>query len=122
MTETYIDLRSLLVEREEFEGSMVSKLREGLAQGGPQVRALKEINDTLAKKLTTAQPAQAKKLHLKLGVVHFYLGHMPQAIEQLSSPTARSVSYEPRKAVMPRRLLQRLVRRLGQLRHERASR
>ena len=83
MTETYIDLRSLLVEREEFEGSMVSKLREGLAQGGPQVRALKEINDTLAKKLTTAQPAQAKKLHLKLGVVHFYLGHMPQAIEQL---------------------------------------
>ena len=39
MTETLIDLRALLVEREEFEGSMVSKLREGLAQGGPQVKA-----------------------------------------------------------------------------------
>ena len=34
MTETMIDLRALLVEREDFEGGMVSKLREGLAQGG----------------------------------------------------------------------------------------
>ena len=83
MTETLIDLRALLVEREEFEGSMVSKLREGLAQGGPQVKALKEINETLTKRLAAAQPPQQKKLHLKLGVVAFFLGKMTDAVEQL---------------------------------------
>ncbi|HET6574240.1 MAG TPA: DNA-directed RNA polymerase subunit alpha C-terminal domain-containing protein [Fimbriiglobus sp.] len=83
MTETMIDLRALLVEREEFEGSMVSKLREGLSQGGQQVRALREINDTLAKRLAAAAGPQQKKLHLKLGVVQFYLGHLDVAIEHL---------------------------------------
>ncbi|OWK45275.1 hypothetical protein [Fimbriiglobus ruber] len=56
MTDTLIDLRALLVEREEFEGSMVSKLREGLAQGGQQIRSLREINDTLTKRLAAAAP------------------------------------------------------------------
>ena len=83
MTETLIDLRALLVEREEFEGSMVSKLREGLAQGGPQVKALKDINETLTKRLAVAQPTQQKKLHLKLGVVAVFLGKMTDAVEQL---------------------------------------
>ena len=83
MTETLIDLRALLVERDEFEGSMVSKLREGLAQGGPQVKALKDIHETLVKRLAAADPAKQKKLHLKLGVVQFFLGHMGQAVEQL---------------------------------------
>jgi len=83
MTESTIDLRALLVEREEFEGSMVSKLREGLAQGGPQIKALKEINDTLNKRLPTAAPPQQKKLHLKLGVVQFFLGRIPLAVEHL---------------------------------------
>lgn len=83
MTESTIDLRALLVEREEFEGSMVSKLREGLAQGGNQIRTLREINDTLTKRLASAAPPQQKKLHLKLGVVQFYLGHTAQAVEQL---------------------------------------
>jgi DNA-directed RNA polymerase subunit alpha len=83
MTDAMIDLRALLVEREEFEGSMVSKLREGLAQGGQQIRSLKEINDTLTKRLTAAAGPQQKKLHLKLGVVQFFLGHMTAAIEHL---------------------------------------
>jgi DNA-directed RNA polymerase subunit alpha len=83
MTDTMIDLRALLVEREEFEGSMVSKLREGLAQGGQQIRSLREINDTLSKRLAAAAGPQQKKLHLKLGVVQFYLGHMAAAIEHL---------------------------------------
>lgn len=78
-----IDLKALLVEREEFEGSMVSKLREGLAQGPNQIRALKDINDTLQKRLAASTGAQQKKLHLKLGVVHFYLGRTQQAIEHL---------------------------------------
>jgi DNA-directed RNA polymerase subunit alpha len=83
MTEPVIDLRALLVEREEFEGSMVSKLREGLAQGPNQVRALKDINDTLAKRLAVSAGPQQKKLHLKLGVVHFFLGHTNLAVDHL---------------------------------------
>jgi DNA-directed RNA polymerase subunit alpha len=83
MTDTTIDLRALLVEREEFEGSMVSKLREGLAQGGQQVRTLREINDTLNKRLAAAAGPQQKKLHLKLGVVQFYLGHLDVAVDHL---------------------------------------
>lgn len=83
MTEATIDLRALLVERDEFEGSMVSKLREGLAQGGPQIKALRDISDTLAKRLAAATGPSQKKLHLKLGVIHFYLGHMSQAVDHL---------------------------------------
>ncbi len=83
MTDPMIDLRALLVEREEFEGSMVSKLREGLAQGGQQVRTLRDINDTLNKRLAAAAGPQQKKLHLKLGVVQFYLGHVGAAVEYL---------------------------------------
>ena len=83
MTENLIDLRALLVERDDFEGSMVTKLREGLAQGGPQVKALKDIHETLTKRIAGAAPPQQKKLHLKLGVVQFFLGHMSEAVEQL---------------------------------------
>jgi DNA-directed RNA polymerase subunit alpha len=83
MTDTMIDLRALLVEREEFEGSMVSKLREGLAQGGQQIKALRDINETLNKRLAAAAGPQAKKLHLKLGVVQFFLGHLQPAIDHL---------------------------------------
>ncbi len=83
MTEPQIDLKALLVEREEFEGSMVSKLREGLAQGPNQIRALKDINDTLTKRLAVAAPPQQKKLHLKLGVVYFFLGRTSQSLEHL---------------------------------------
>ena len=83
MTETLVDLRALLVEREDFEGGMVSKLREGLAQGGPQIRNLREIIDTLHKRLAVAPPPQQKKIHLKLGIAHYFLGHMASAVENL---------------------------------------
>lgn len=83
MTETLVDLRAILVEREDFEGGMVSKLREGLAQGGSQVRNLREIIDILNKRLAVAAPAQQKKIHLKLGVAHYFLGHMTSAVENL---------------------------------------
>src|SRR5580698_3889943 len=84
VTEPYVDLRALLVEREDFEGGMVSKLREGLAQGGPQVRNLKEIVDILHKRLTVAAGPQQKKIHLKLGIANYFLGHIRTAIEHLS--------------------------------------
>lgn len=83
MTETLIDLRALLVEREDFEGGMVSRLREGLAQGGPQIRNLREIIEILGKRLAVAAPPQQKKLHLKLGISHFFLGHMNAAVDNL---------------------------------------
>ncbi len=84
MTEPLVDLRALLVEREDFEGGMVSKLREGLAQGGSQIRNLREINDILQKRLAVAAGPQQKKIHLKLGITNFFLGHIRTAIENLN--------------------------------------
>src|SRR4029078_11219674 len=78
-----IDLKALLVEREDCDAGTVQKLREGLAQGGPQFKNLREVNDALRKKLETADPVQAKKLHLKLGIANFFLGHMGHAVENL---------------------------------------
>ncbi|MFO0822676.1 MAG: hypothetical protein U0792_06080 [Gemmataceae bacterium] len=54
MTEPLIDLRALLVEREDFEGGMVSRLREGLAQGRFPSAPMREITDTLSKRLAVA--------------------------------------------------------------------
>ncbi len=83
MTESLVDLKALLVEREDFEGGMVSKLREGLAQGGPQIRNLKDIIDTLTKRLAVAAAPQQKKIHLKMGVANYFLGHGRAAIDHL---------------------------------------
>jgi DNA-directed RNA polymerase subunit alpha len=83
VTETLIDLRALLVEREDFEGSMVSRLREGLAQAPSQIRNLKEINEILLKRLAVAAGPLQKKIHLKIGVCQFYLGHMQTAVDHL---------------------------------------
>ena len=83
MTEQLIDMRAMLVEREDFEGGMVSKLREGLAQGGPQVRNLKEVVDILGKRLAVAAGPQAKKIHLKLGIINFFLGSLQESVDQL---------------------------------------
>src|SRR4051812_30391075 len=63
---------------------MVSRLREGLAQGGPQVRNLREITDILGKRLAVAARPQQKKIHLKLGVAYYYLGHVRTAVEHLN--------------------------------------
>ena len=38
MNETLIDLKALLVEHEDCDAGTVQKLRNGLAQGGPQFR------------------------------------------------------------------------------------
>jgi DNA-directed RNA polymerase subunit alpha len=78
-----IDLKALLVEREDCDAGTIQKLREGLAQGGTQFKALKDVNDTLRKRLESAPPALAKKLHLKLGITNYFLGHMGDAAEHL---------------------------------------
>lgn len=81
--EPTIDLKALLVEREDCDAGTIQKLREGLAQGGTQFKSLKDVNDTLRKRVEAAPPILAKKLHLKLGITNYFLGHMLQAIEHL---------------------------------------
>jgi DNA-directed RNA polymerase subunit alpha len=78
-----IDLKALIVEREDCDAGTVQKLREGLAQGGTQFKTLREVNEVLRKKLESAPPALAKKLNLKLGIANYFLGFMNQAIEYL---------------------------------------
>jgi DNA-directed RNA polymerase subunit alpha len=78
-----IDLRALLVEREDCDAGTVQQLRNGLAQGGAQYRSLRDVADTLNKKLETASGATAKKWHLKLGIARFFLGHLGDAVEHL---------------------------------------
>ena len=100
MTEQLIDLRAMLVEREDFEGGMVGKLREALAQGGPQVRNLKEVVDILTKRLVVAAGPQAKKIHLKLGIVNFFLGNMTEAVDQLQKAEGPLASFYLGRALM----------------------
>jgi len=83
MAEPLIDLKALLLEREECNAGTVAKLREGLAQGGPQYKSLREVGEALQKKLETAQPAAAKNLNLKLGIVTYFQGNLDQAIDHL---------------------------------------
>lgn len=86
--EPVIDLKALLVEREDCDAGTVQKLREGLAQGGTQFRALREVNDLLRKKVESAPPALAKKLHLKLGITSYFLGYMSQSVDHLKQVEA----------------------------------
>lgn len=83
MAEPLIDLKALLVEREECNAGTVAKLREGLAQGGPQFKNLREVGDSLNKKLESASGQTQKNLHLKLGIVRYFQGQTNQAIEHL---------------------------------------
>ncbi|HEV3120031.1 MAG TPA: DNA-directed RNA polymerase subunit alpha C-terminal domain-containing protein [Gemmataceae bacterium] len=78
-----IDLKALLVEREDCDAGTVRQLRNGLAQGGNQYRTLKEVGDVLKKKLEAAPPASQKKWHLKLGIAAFFLGHLGEAVQHL---------------------------------------
>ncbi len=83
MAESLIDLKALLVEREECNAGTVAKLREGLAQGGTQFKTLREVGDLLAKKLETTSGAPQKNLQLKLGIVRYFQGQTNLAIEHL---------------------------------------
>ena len=78
-----IDLRAILVEREDCDAGTVTKVREALAQGGTQFRSLREVTDLVRKKLETATGPVAKKWHLKLGIALYFLGYVGEAAEQL---------------------------------------
>ena len=83
MVEMTIDLKALLVEREDCDAGTVQRVREALTQGAAQYRALRESADALKRKLETAQGPVAKKWHLKLGVASYFLGHTGEAVEHL---------------------------------------
>src|SRR5215469_6926386 len=78
-----IDLKALLVERDDCDAGTVSKLREALAQGGTQYRTLRDVTEAIKKKIEASSGAAAKRWHLKLGIASFFLGYTQQAVEHL---------------------------------------
>jgi DNA-directed RNA polymerase subunit alpha len=78
-----IDLKALLVEKEDCDAGTVQKVREALAQGGTQYRTLRDVTEVLRKKLEPASGAVAKKWHLKLGIASYFLGHTRDAADNL---------------------------------------
>ncbi|HYV34363.1 MAG TPA: DNA-directed RNA polymerase subunit alpha C-terminal domain-containing protein [Gemmataceae bacterium] len=78
-----IDLKAILVEREDCDAGTVQKIREALAQGKTQYRTLRDVTDVLKKKAEAAAPPQAKRWHLKLGIASFFLGHLADAVKHL---------------------------------------
>lgn len=102
MAEMMIDLKALLVEREDCDAGTVQQLRNALAQGGSQFRALREVTQALQKKLEGAAPAVAKKLHLKLGIAQYFLGHTVQAAENLNQAEGPLASFYLGRAMASR--------------------
>jgi DNA-directed RNA polymerase subunit alpha len=78
-----IDLKALLVEREDCDAGTVSKLREALAQGGTQYRSLRDVTEVIQNKIEASSGVAAKRWHLKLGIASFFLGYTQQAVEHL---------------------------------------
>ena len=99
MAEPLIDLKALLVEREECNAGTVTRLREGLAQGGPQFKNLREIGDVLAKKLEGASGPAQKNLNMKLGIVRYFQGQTHQAIESLKHADGALANFYLAKAL-----------------------
>lgn len=98
-----IDLKALLVEREDCDAGTVSKLREALAQGGNQYRSLRDVTEVIKKKIETSTGAVAKRWHLKLGIASFFLGYMQQAVEHLRQAEGALANFYLAKALTSRR-------------------
>jgi DNA-directed RNA polymerase subunit alpha len=96
-----IDLKAILVEREDCDAGTVQKIREGLAQGGTQYRTLRDITELLEKKAEAGGPA-AKKWHLKLGISLFFLGHLSEAVEHLKLAEGALAAFYLGKALAER--------------------
>lgn len=78
-----MDLKVLLVEKEDCDAGTVQQIRNGLAEDNSQYSILRDATEVLKKKLEIARPEQSNKLHLKIGLSLFFLGHPSQAIEHL---------------------------------------
>jgi DNA-directed RNA polymerase subunit alpha len=98
-----IDLKALLVEREDCDAGTVQKVREGLAQGGTQYRTLREVTEILKKRAEAASGAAAKRWHLKLGIALFFLGHLGEATEHLRQAEGALAYFYLGRALVDRR-------------------
>jgi DNA-directed RNA polymerase subunit alpha len=101
MSEPLIDLKALLVEHEDCDAGTVQKLRNGLAQGGPQLRSLREAADSLQRKLDAGAPNKPK-IHLKLGIAYYFLGYMERSVEQLQHAESALGSFYLGRALVAR--------------------
>src|SRR5260370_1855144 len=95
-----IDLKALMVEREDCDAGTVQQLRNGLAQGKTQYRTLREVVEILKKKAESATGATAKRWHLKLGIASFFLGHLGDAVETLRKAEGSLASFCLGRAVL----------------------
>jgi DNA-directed RNA polymerase subunit alpha len=78
-----IDLKALLVEREDCDAGTVQQIRNALAEGGGQYRTLRDVTEVLENRLESATGAAAKRWQLKLGIALFFLGHLGESVEHL---------------------------------------
>jgi DNA-directed RNA polymerase subunit alpha len=97
-----IDLKAILVEREDCDAGTVQKIREALAQGKTQYRTLRDVTDTLKKRAESASGVAAKRWHLKLGIASFFLGHLGDAVENLKQAEGALASFYLGRALLER--------------------
>src|SRR5207244_3766635 len=97
-----IDLKAILVEREDCDAGTVQKIREALAQGKTQYRTLRDVNEVLKKKVEGATGAQAKRWHLKLGIASSFMGHLRDAVEPLKQPEGALANFYLGRALLER--------------------
>jgi DNA-directed RNA polymerase subunit alpha len=97
-----IDLKALLVEREDCDAGTVQKIREALAQGKTQYRTLRDVTEVLKKKAEGASGVAAKRWHLKLGIAEFFLGHLGEAITHLKQSEGALANFYLGRALVER--------------------
>jgi DNA-directed RNA polymerase subunit alpha len=97
-----IDLKALLVEREDCDAGTVQQIRNALAQGKTQYRTLREVADILRKKAESAAGTAAKRWQLKLGITCYFLGHLKDAVEHLRQAEGALAGFYLGRALLER--------------------
>lgn len=96
-----IDIKALMVEREDCDAGTVEKLRNALAQGKTQYRALRESAEALKKKVeANAGTASGKRWHLKLGIAQYFIGYLTDAIENFKESEGALANFYLGKALL----------------------
>jgi DNA-directed RNA polymerase subunit alpha len=96
-----IDLKALMVEREDCDAGTVEKLRSGLAQGKTQYRTLREAAEALKKKVeANANTPAGKRWHLKLGIAQYFIGHLTDAIDNFRQAEGALANFYLGKALL----------------------
>ena len=101
-----IDLKALMVEREDCDAGTVEKLRAGLAQGKTQYRSLREAGEALKKKIeANVGTPIGKRWHLKLAIAQYFLGHLSDAIENFKQAEGALANFYLGKALLEKQQL-----------------